>query len=182
MRKHIFFAITALFTIVGSITAINSLDIKSNILNAYATVERYTAELSGNEEVPPVQTDATGSAEFTAPHFDSISYSLNVSNIDKVTQAHIHSGKQGENWPVVVTLFKTETPSSEPINGNLVSGNITNANLEGSMAGKTILDLTQAMETGETYVNVHTEEHPNGEIRGQIQGGGQSLILLFWIV
>jgi hypothetical protein len=141
-------------------------------LNAYATVERYNAELSGDEEVPPVQTDATGSAEFTAPHFDNIGYSLNVSNIDKVTQAHIHSGKQGENGPVLVTLFKTETPSSEPINGNLASGNITNANLEGPMAGKTILDLAQSMELGETYVNVHTEENPNGEIRGQIQGGG----------
>jgi hypothetical protein len=40
------------------------------------------------------------------------------------------------------------------------------------MAGKTVLDLTQSIEVGETYVNVHTEENPNGEIRGQIKGGG----------
>ena len=40
------------------------------------------------------------------------------------------------------------------------------------MAGKTLIDLNKAMELGETYVNVHTEEHPNGEIRGQIKGGG----------
>ena len=118
------------------------------------------------------QTDAKGSAEFTAPHFDNIGYSVNVSNIDKVTMAHIHSGKIGENGPIVVTLFKTETPSTEPINGNLVSGNITNANLKRPMAGKTLIDLTKSMELGETYVNVHTEENPNGEIRGQIKGGG----------
>jgi hypothetical protein len=31
--------------------------------------------------------------------------------------------------------------------------------------------LTKSMELGETYVNVHSEEHPNGEIRGQIKGG-----------
>ncbi|MGE5635015.1 MAG: CHRD domain-containing protein [Deltaproteobacteria bacterium] len=172
MRIHIFFAITALVTVVSSIIAINSFDTKPNILNAYATVAGFNVELSGNEEVPPVQTDATGSAEFTAPHFDNISYSVEVSNIDKVTAAHIHSGKIGENGPIVVTLFKAETLSTEPINGNLASGNITNANLEGPMAGKTVIDLTKSMELGETYVNVHTEENPNGEIRGQIKGGG----------
>jgi hypothetical protein len=172
MRRAIFFVITVLATVLSLITAINSFDTKSNILNAYATVAGFTVELSGNEEVPPVQTDAKGSAEFTAPHFDNIGYSVNVSNIDKVTMAHIHSGKIGENGPIVVTLFKTETPSTEPINSNLVSGNITNAKLEGPMAGKTLIDLTKAMEWGETYVNVHTEEHPNGEIRGQIKGGG----------
>ena len=172
MRRAIFFVITALATVLSLVTAINSFDTKSNILNAYATVAGFTVELSGNEEVPPLQTDAKGSAEFTAPHFDNIGYSVNVSNIDKVTMAHIHSGKIGENGPIVVTLFKTETPSTEPINGNLVSGNITNANLEGPMAGKTLIDLTKSMELGETYVNVHTEENPNGEIRGQIKGGG----------
>jgi hypothetical protein len=173
MKKiSFFFALTSLITTVCAVTAINSFDTKPTLLNAYATVEGYNVELLGSEEVPPVQTDATGSAEFTAPHFDNISYSLSVSNMDKVTATHIHSGKQGENGPILVTLFKAETPSTEPINGNLASGNITNANLEGPMTGKTVLDLTQSMEAGETYVNVHSEEHPNGEIRGQIKGGG----------
>ena len=58
------------------------------------------------------------------------------------------------------------------MNGILTSGNITNADLEGPMAGKTLTDLNKAMELGETYVNVHTEAHPDGEIRGQIQGAG----------
>ena len=88
--------------------------------------------------------------------------------MDNVTAAHIHSGKTGANGPILVTLFKTESPSSKPINGILTSGNITNADLEGPMAGKTLIDLTKAMELGETYVNVHSEEVPNGEIREQI--------------
>ncbi|MGZ8889994.1 MAG: CHRD domain-containing protein [Nitrososphaeraceae archaeon] len=141
-------------------------------MNAYTTVAGFNVQLSGSEEVPPVDTKATGSAEFTAPHFDNIGYKVNVSKIDKVTAAHIHSGKTGENGPIVVTLFKTESPSSESMNGILTSGNITNADLEGPMAGKTLIDLNKVMELGETYVNVHTEEHPNGEIRGQIKGGG----------
>jgi CHRD domain len=32
--------------------------------------------------------------------------------------------------------------------------------------------ITAINSLGETYVNVHSEEHHNGEIRGQIQGGG----------
>ena len=172
MRKLYLFALTAIVTTVCSLTAITLFDPKPNILNAYDTVAGFNVQLAGSEEVPSVDTKATGSAEFKAPHFDSIYYSVNVSNIDKVTAAHIHSGKTGENGPIVVTLFKTESPSSEVMNGILTSGNITNADLEGPMAGKTLIDLNKAMELGETYVNVHTEEHPNGEIRGQIKGGG----------
>ena len=172
MRKLYFLALTAIVTTVCSLTVITSFDPKQDVLNAYATVAGFNVQLSGSEEVPPVDTEATGSAEFKAPHFDNIGYSVNVSNIDKVTAAHIHSGKTGENGPIVVTLFKTDSPSSEPMNGILTSGNITNADLEGPMAGKTLTDLNKAMELGETYVNVHTEAHPDGEIRGQITGGG----------
>jgi hypothetical protein len=38
--------------------------------------------------------------------------------------------------------------------------------LEESMAGKQIANLTTAMKNGETYVNVHTQQNPSGEIRG----------------
>ena len=39
----------------------------------------------------------------------------------------------------------------------------------GSLAGKSIADLVAKMQSGEAYVNVHTEANPNGEIRGQIE-------------
>jgi hypothetical protein len=42
------------------------------------------------------------------------------------------------------------------------------------MAGKQLTDPAAAMSNGDTYVNVHTEQNPNGEIRGQIvSGAGQ---------
>lgn len=48
------------------------------------------------------------------------------------------------------------------------TGYITADKLEGPMAGKQISELITAITNGETYVNIHTESHPNGEIRGQI--------------
>ena len=42
------------------------------------------------------------------------------------------------------------------------------SDLEGPMKGKEISDLVSAMSSGVTYVNVHTQANPNGEIRGQI--------------
>ena len=118
--------------------------------------------LTGSEEVPPVQTEATGVAEIT-PGVDSISYNINATNIEGVTAGHIHLGAKGENGPIVVTLFKYDTPMNE-VSEN---GTITADNLEGPMAGKQISDLASAGANGTLYVNVHTEQNPNGEIRGQ---------------
>jgi hypothetical protein len=118
--------------------------------------------LTGSEEVPPVQTEATGVAEIT-PGVDSISYNINATNIEGVTAGHIHLGAKGENGPIVVTLFNYDTPMNE-VSEN---GTITADNLEGPMAGKQISDLASAGANGTLYVNVHTEQNPNGEIRGQ---------------
>jgi CHRD domain len=125
--------------------------------------------LTGSEEVPPVQTEATGIAEFIPMGMDSVAYSVNASNIQGVTAGHIHLGAKGENGPIVVTLFKYDTPM------NMVSenGTITADKLEGPMAGKEISDLATAGGNGTLYVNVHTEQNPNGEIRGQ--GGSPAM-------
>ena len=138
-----------------------------NSASAQTETEVFTAMLSGGEEVPPVTTDATGVASFNVTGPESIDYSVNVTGMDKVTAAHIHSGATGENGEVVVTLFKADSPTG-PISGNLANGTITASSLEGQMQGTAVSDLVKSMERGETYVNVHTEANPNGEIRGQI--------------
>jgi hypothetical protein len=128
-----------------------------------------TVNLTGDEEVPPVQTEATGIAEFTPMGMDSIGYSINATNIEGTTAGHVHQGAKGENGPVVVTLFKYDTPMNE-VSEN---GTITADKLEGPMAGKQISDLAAAGGNGTLYVNIHTEKNPNGEIRGQ--GGNPAM-------
>lgn len=125
--------------------------------------EKISINLTGNDEVPPVQTEATGMVEFKIEGLDSIPYSLNATNIEGVTAGHVHFGKTGENGPIVVTLFKYDTPMNE-VSEN---GIITADKLEGPLADKPVADLITAGSNGTLYINVHTEANPNGEIRGQ---------------
>jgi hypothetical protein len=152
----------------------------TNFNTAFAGTQMYKAQLSGDQEVPPVQTKASGNAALQMPLSAistpqaTVKYTVNVTNIENVTAAHIHMGKMGENGDIVVTLCKAETCSGGAMAGVWSIGGSFNAtNLEGPMAGKQIEDLATAMTNGETYANVHTQQHPDGEIRGQITGGTQ---------
>jgi hypothetical protein len=119
--------------------------------------------LTGDEEVPPVQTDATGVIEIISMGANSIAYSVNATNIEDATAGHVHLGKEGKNGPVVITLFKYDSPTNQVAE----NGTITADRLEGLMTGKQISDLATAGANGTLYINIHTEQHPNGEIRGQ---------------
>jgi CHRD domain-containing protein len=125
---------------------------------------KFGFNLTGSEEVPPVQTNATGMAEISAYTVagDSITYSVNATNIKDVTAGHIHFGKQGENGPIVFTMFKYDPPRNEVSE----TGTITADKLEGPMAGKRVFDVALAGSNGSLYMNIHTLENPNGEIRG----------------
>ena|ERR687891_393064 len=142
--------------------------INSTSISTFAQQQKFTAELTGSEEVPPKTTTATGNAESNlSSDGNTMSYQVNVMNIDKVTMAHIRSVKTGENGPVVVWLFNSTTPSG-PMNGMLSQGNITSNDLVGPLKGKQMSDLVNLITDGQAYVNVHTEPNPKGEIRGQI--------------
>jgi hypothetical protein len=47
---------------------------------------------------------------------------------------------------------------------------ITPGDLQGPLNGKQLSDLVKLLEDGDAYVNVHTQQNQNGEIRGQITG------------
>jgi hypothetical protein len=134
--------------------------------------QKFTAQLSGDQQIPPIQTSASGMAWFK-PMQDNIGFEVNVTDIQGVTMAHIHSGKQGENGPPIVPLFKSDTPSGQ-MSGVLAKGNATADTFQGPMAGKPISDLITAMQNGETYVNIHTQQNPDGEIRGQIMASNST--------
>ena len=98
------------------------------------------------------------------PKNETIEYYLNAPNLTGVTQGHIHSGIKDVNGPIMVTLFKFDTAHD----GVIQNGTIVASDLEGPMQGKSIPDLIYAMKNGNTYVNFHAEQNPNGEIRGQL--------------
>lgn len=131
----------------------------------------FVAGLTGTEQVPPVHTNATGSALFLPMLEDKIMYIINVTDIGNVTKAEVHVGKQGDMGRVVVTIFTSESPPVR-INGTLSQGNITTANLQGPMKDKQLFALIDLFQHGGAYVNVGTEQNPNGEIRGQIGFAG----------
>lgn len=128
---------------------------------------RFTANLSGANEVGPVSTVASGKATFILDEANqALSYLLEVNNIDSVAQAHIHQGSPDINGPVGAFLFGPATPGG-PVNGILASGVITPDDLVGPWAGDWN-GFVQDLLNGNTYANVHTATHPGGEIRGQI--------------
>ena len=144
--------------------------------------ESFSAELTGEEEVPPVETDATGHFEMeleddeddngTSTDDESGWYHLEVFDGEDITQAHLHCAEEGEVGPAIVNLFMA-SGSSTDVNGLLASSTLESSDIlsSGSTCEDPITDLDSledAIEEGMIYVNVHNEEYPNGLIRGQL--------------
>nr|WP_046231847.1 CHRD domain-containing protein [Paenibacillus algorifonticola] len=128
----------------------------------------FRAFLKGRNEVPPVKTAATGDAILRLNRTNNqLLFKLVIRNINRVTQAHIHLGKRGENGPVVAFLFGP-SKFGITVRRGVIRGILRNNDLVGPLKGKTIRDLIREFERGNAYVNVHTIQNPNGEIRGQI--------------
>jgi hypothetical protein len=143
--------------------------------------EHAVATLSGSEEVPARPTRARGSATFKlSDDGTTMSYRLIVANIENVVASHIHLGSVGENGPVVAFLFGPAAPGGGKTSGVIATGTITAADLVGPLAGQPLSALVDFIESGDAYVNVHTNDGvapvlnepgdlPGGEIRGQIR-------------
>jgi len=133
----------------------------------------FAAELNGDEQVPMVKTTASGSATFWLnPGGTELHYKLTVTDLNNVTMAHLHLGKVGKNGPSVAWLYPSAPPPKEitgPSNGVLSEGVITASDLTGPLEGKPIPDLVREILAQDIYVNVHTQDHGDGEIRGQLR-------------
>jgi hypothetical protein len=128
---------------------------------------RFIADLSAEDEVPPNDSHATGEATFhVVRHGQAIRYHLEINDIENVVVAHIHLGVVGQNGAVVVFLFG---PVNPPQSGDVeVRGTFTEQDLVGPLQGHPLSELIAAIRSGGAYVNAHTTAHPAGEIRGQI--------------
>ena len=135
----------------------------------------FAAILTGKEEVPEVDTLDTALATFqsntavTTNKKDDLTYSIKVTDTDKIKEVHIHTGKPNEKGDVVAELYKSETPSGEVIMDNLTEGKIRSKDLKGPLQGKSTEELVKKMQKGETYVDISTEDKPKGKVRGKIK-------------
>ena len=148
----------------------------------------FSTHLQGRYEMPVMRdTDAQGQATFKlSDDGQSVDYKLIASNIDNVIMAHIHIGDAQTAGPIAVWLYPGTAPPQAPNgagrhDGVLIEGTFTAANFTGPLAGHPMSDLLTAMETGNAYVNIHTNDgvapantgpgdFPGGEVRGQLEG------------
>ena len=113
-----------------------------------------TATLTGAQEVPPVATAATATAnlavDFTSGDVNgTMVFSGLTSNS---TAAHIHDGPAGSNGPIIVPFTGGAGATSGMWS---VSGLLTPSQLDDLRAGL-------------LYVNIHSADFPSGEIRAQL--------------
>ncbi|HZC98900.1 MAG TPA: CHRD domain-containing protein [Actinomycetes bacterium] len=142
--------------------------------------DNFVATLSGDEEVPARDTQAVGVATFKLrEEGTALEFKVNVANIDNPFAAHIHCGAVGINGPIGVTLFLGPLAAGA-VNGTLAEGTITGPDPGNACGWSDLAAVLAAIQTGDTYVNVHTNDgvppvntgpgdFPGGEIRGQIR-------------
>jgi hypothetical protein len=106
--------------------------------------------LTGAEEVPPVNTQAKGSGSFRVAEDGTVTGSVTTEGVSG-TMAHIHQAAKGQNGPVIVPLTKNGDTYSAPEGRKLTPAQI------------------DALKAGNLYVNVHSAQHKGGEIRAQLQ-------------
>jgi hypothetical protein len=110
------------------------------------------ANLSGDQEVPgPGAPNAVGTANmFVDTANGRLCYRLGYDGIDRPTMAHIHQGGPGQVGPPVIDLH----PES---NGD-----------EGCVAADPTVLRNLAEHPEAFYLNLHTDQYPDGAMRGQL--------------
>jgi len=119
---------------------------------AQAAAVTYKGNLAGAAEVPPVNSQAKGTASVSADTAtNQVSWRAEYTGLSgPATGAHIHCGAAaGANAGVAVNFGTT---LASPIAGS------------GSMTPAQMADL----QAGKCYVNIHTAANPGGEIRAQL--------------
>jgi hypothetical protein len=135
---------------------------------AAATSHKFVTEMTGAENVPPIQTGAMGDVRLKQNNDGTeMTFTVLVRELSDITLSHIHLGPVGVNGDIVVTFYDGPTIPG-PFTGVLAEGTITAADLEGPLAGQPLSALVALINADSAYVNVHSVTYPSGEIRGQV--------------
>ena len=118
----------------------------------------FTATLSGDAANPPVTTNGMGTGSFTL-------------SADE-TQLTFDITASGLSGPVIAAHFHF-SPTGPAGSGGIVFGitaMVSEANGQVTANGSWALSATDVtnLKAGNLYVNFHTAENPNGEIRGNL--------------
>lgn len=129
---------------------------------AFAAAQKETYKLSaslkaGSEVPKPTGVPTSAAGRFTGKTVElandkaKITWQLSFSHLSgKAVAAHIHTGKPGKAGGVLLALCGPCT------SGQKGAATITHAQLA-------------KIESGATYVNIHTPKNAAGEIRGQVK-------------
>lgn len=127
-------------------------------------MRHYEAYLNGASEVPAVSTAATAVSKLDFDYkLAQLQFRVDSLSLKGITAIHLHCGSTEENGPVGATLYQGNPITRRTFMGTLLAPDTSNA------CGWTTLDeVIIAMFSGSTYINVHTQTFPAGEIRGQV--------------
>jgi len=111
------------------------------------------AELSGEQEVPLVDTNASGLAALTFDEAGALlTIHANTRGLNDATAAHLHLAYAGINGGVEIGLMQDGSDLAHWLMEEVA---VSAAQITSLLAG-------------ETYINVHSPANPGGEIRGQV--------------
>jgi len=108
-------------------------------------------QLTGAQEVPPNDSRATGTGDITIDADGNVTGRVSTPTIQGKA-AHIHVGAPGKAGPPIITL-----DGGDPGTWTVPQG----ARLDAEQIAQ--------WKAGNLYVNVHTAEHPGGEVRAQLK-------------
>jgi CHRD domain-containing protein len=167
--------------VLGMLAALTVIACDDNPTNP-SVQATYFAPLRSSSEVPPNNSVAVGQANFRLNAAGTeLTYDLVSKDISNIVQSHIHIAPEGVNGPIVQFLFGLVAAGSGPqVDDVVAKGKIDGSSFTGTLTGRPFSELIAAIEAGNAYVNVHTNDGvapttnqpgdiPGGEIRGQIR-------------
>jgi hypothetical protein len=145
---------------------------------AAENLDRFWSILTGNQQTPPVATDAIG---YVGLKFQDdrtrLMYSVHAEHIAKVTAVYLYHIDNMQNGTIVLDLLHSprelrsidkvvdKTPQGKKKETVSMGGAISD-DLQGQLKDKSLSDLHKLIDNGTVYVSIHTKDFPNGEIRG----------------